>query len=662
MATTVPPSAGNGRKQRSANAKKRIVSTQVPGRSPRKSGTSRTPLPRGVRRRSAGVAEPSLLVEIVRWLSRYVKLPSHLADAHMTSKRFVIVWALLVVGGVGLTANLFRLQVMRADTLRARAQEQQMVYLRPFMPRRPIIDQLGNTLAVDRPVYRLYAHPKLFKQPKEAIAAELAPILNRTPGDLITLFNEGETGLEVEYSLVEDGAKRVAALGVDGLELLEHQQRLYPHQNLFADVVGFVNADRVGQAGVEYTQQRLLERSGRGVELNRTGDGSILPKAMPRGFVWQDDLSLKLTVDSRLQRIVQTALRDKMKEYKAKRGTVLVMDVHDGSLLALATEPTYDPNEYYKADLAQLRSWALTDVYEPGSTFKPINVAIAIESGKVRPNEVFHDDGQIYIGEWTIQNNDYDQNGPRGPQSVSDIVKYSSNVGMVRIMQQLKASEYYEWLEKLGLGQSTGVDLPFEAAGAIKTKSQFEADPIEPATTAFGQGFSLTPLQLIQLHSAIANGGLLVTPHVVDGLYTSDNQPYWQPNRPTPRRLFSPETTKAVLAMMEEVVSSGTGETAQINGYRVAGKTGTAQKASESGGYAVGLRITSFVSIFPVEAPRYAVLVVVDEPQGADAYGSTVAAPVSKLVMDALITTEHLPPSKPIRPNQADTAEDLEDF
>jgi cell division protein FtsI (penicillin-binding protein 3) len=570
-----------------------------------------------------------------------------------------------MLGLIGLALNLFRLQIGEAAVLREKALEQQMVYFRPFVPRRSIVDRTGNVLAMDRPVYTLYAHPQLFDLPKADVAASLAPVLNRDALDLARQFEQGDSGIELEYALSESVADQINQLRMNGLELVQYQQRVYPQNDLFAHIVGFVDVDRQGQAGVEHTQQSLLERPVQQVRLSRSGDGSVIPERVPLGFTQRDDLRLKLTLDNRLQRSIRTKLRQQMEQYGAKRGAVLVMDGQNGAIPALVTEPSYNPNQYYETSVKLFRNWAVSDLYEPGSTFKPINVAIALEERAVKPDDVFYDEGQLQFGEWTVQNYDYEERGGRGSQTVAEIVTHSSNVGMVHIMQQLKPDVYYHWLEKLGLGKATGIDLPSEASSQIKDFNQFTGARIEPATTAFGQGFSLTPIQLLQLHSILANGGKLVTPHVVEGLVNSEGQSTWQPSLPPPKPIFSPQTTHAVLSMMEEVVKDGTGQAAQIAGYRIAGKTGTAQKASPDGGYLSDARITSFVGIFPANAPQYVVLVIIDEPQGEDAYGSTVAAPIAKSVMESLIAIARILPTEPVDESvqivEEESASQLED-
>ena len=572
--------------------------------------------------------------------------PSSQKPERCQKSRLYLVWVLLMFGLLGLVINLFYLQVLRGKTLQQQAKFQQTEESSPFVPRRPIVDRNGNTLAIDKIAYTLYAHPKIFNRSKQEVAYELSTILeganlekNLTSNDLLQMFNQRETGIKVADFIPQEARDKITNLFVDGLELIQHPQRVYPQKELAAEVVGYVDGESIGQAGIEYSQQNLLERSVPKIQFRRLIKGALVPDKLTTGFLRLDDLSLHLTIDSRLQRATRTILKEQLETYEAKRGTVIVMDANDGSILSLVSEPSYDPNQYYNYDVTLFKNWAVTDVYEPGSTFKPINVALALEVGAIQEDSVFYDTGKIVIGSWPI----FNSGGGGGTRTVTEIIQHSSNVGMVKIVQQMPRAVFYDGLKRLGLGDTTGADLPFEAPSILKDRNQFLMVPVEAATTAFGQGFSVTPLQLVQLNAALANGGKLVTPHVMRGLFDSKGQPYWQLSLPSPRQVFSSDTTTKVLAMMERVVESGTGRRASIPGYRIAGKTGTAQKASETGGYSKKAKITSFVGILPMESPRYVVLAVIDEPVKGS--GGLVAAPIVKSVIKSLINIEHIPPS-----------------
>ncbi len=557
--------------------------------------------------------------------------------------RFAVVWGVLMAGMLGLSGNLYRLQIVNGQDLQEQARQQQDVKLQPFIPRRAIVDRSGNVLALDRPVYTLYAHPKLFKISKEEMATTLAPILNQTSAELFGKFNAAESGIALAVGISEENADRIREIFLDGLELEQNRARYYPQQNLAADVIGYVDTEGKGQAGVEASHQHLLAREA-SLELDRRLWGSLIPDPVPAEFMRLDDLHLQITLDSRLQQAARVALEKHRKQWNAKRGTAIVMDAKTGEILALVCDPSYDPNEYFKADVGLFKNWALTDLYEPGSTFKPITVAIALEAGAIEANSVFYDEGRIYVDEWPISNSD---GAGRGNLTVTEIIRYSSNVGMVHIIEQMRSRVFYSWLQRLGIGDIIGADLPFETASQLRSRAEFMASPVNAATASFGQGLSLTPLQLVQIHGALANEGYLVTPHVVRGLFDSQGRQYWQPDLRPKRQVFSPSTTQAVVAMMEDAIDDGTGTAAQIPGYRIAGKTGTSQKASDDGtGYSEYARIASFVAILPAENPRYVVLAAVDEPVGG--YGGTVAAPIVKEIMESLIQIEGIPPSSQV--------------
>ncbi|MCU0517800.1 MAG: penicillin-binding protein 2 [Oscillatoria sp. Prado101] len=562
--------------------------------------------------------------------------------------RLLLVWLILMAGSLVLGANVYKLQIIQGKKLTEQARHQQQVSHKQFVPRRPIVDRHGNILAIDRPVYTLQAHPKMFEKPAAEIAAELAAILpvnlNLTAGKLIDKFSTAPSGIPIDNFLPKEVGDNVAALNQDGLELTKKLSRFYPHQELGAEIVGYFDFynENKPQAGVEYSQRDLLDRS---ITPDPSHPLAATVKQESMGFLPIDDLRLQLTVDTRLQQAARSALQQKMKEFSAKRGTAIVMDVRDGSLLSLVSEPSYDPNKYYNFTSEHFKNWAVADTYEPGSTFKPIVVAIALESQAITPDSVFNDSGEIYIDGSQIANADYESAGGRGAITLSQIMQYSSNVGMVKVAQEMRPKVFYSWLERLGLGKQLSVDLPGAGTSQIVSEKDFIGSRAYAATAAFGQGVALTPLQLIQMQAALANGGKLVTPHVVRGLFNSAGQASWTPELPPPTPLFSPTTTKAVLSMMEAVVSDGTGKAAAIPGYRIAGKTGTAQKAKTNGvGYDENAKMVSFVGIVPAEAPRYAILVVVDEPQGGS--GGAVAAPVVKSIIEALIPIAGIPPSQ----------------
>ncbi len=559
--------------------------------------------------------------------------------------RLIAAWLLLVMAIAGLGARLFHLQILQSDTLAQRAEGQRRIAVMPLISRRPVVDRYNRVVATDRQVYTLYVHPNQFEDSSQAyiseVAAKLAPLVDQDADSLRSQLSSADSGIKLQEGITEDTANRIRRLYLNGLDLSSQRERFYAHAGALAHIIGYVDSDGLGQVGVEQSYEDQLAQPFEATDLIQGGNGAVVSSGVPAELLHRDDLSLKLTIDSRLQQIAYHALQEQVEAYGADKGAVMVMDVRTGALRAMATTPTYDPNQFYNSDLETLKNWVLSDLYEPGSTFKPINVAIALETGYLQPTDIISDEGRIVFGQWTIQNHDYETVGSRGALSVSEVLQYSSNVGMVNIMKRMPREEYYSWLERLGLREETGIDLPSEALSLLKSQEQFTQSPVEAATTAFGQGFSLSAIQLLKLHAAVSNGGTLVTPHVIEGLFDNHDVSQWQPERPAVRRVFSPKTSRAVMSMMEDVVVEGSGEPAQIKNYRIAGKTGTAQKAG-AGGYS-NSRVTSFVSVLPADNPRYVVLTLIDEPQGEGAYGSTVAAPVAKKVMEALIVMEGLP-------------------
>ena len=563
--------------------------------------------------------------------------------------RLIAVYAVLVAGLLGLGLRLAWLQIADSGRLLARARAIQTQSITPIGKRRTIVDRGGRLVALDEQRYTLWAHPRYFNFPGDKpqqlrtsaeVAARLAAVLARPKAELITLLGNRRSGVKLATDLDPETAQRVRQLGISGLDLEAYPERIYPQGSLFANVVGFLNLERVPQAGLEQSRDSDLRRHEDTLRMMRGADGTPLPEGLSAGSLYGDDLRLQLTLDARLQQVAQQALARQIKHWNAKRGAALVMDVRNGEMLALASYPTYDPNRFWAFKPALFREWSVQDLYEPGSTFKPINLAIALQEKAIDPAGKVTDTGSITIGGWPIYNHDRKANGVI---DFPTVLQVSSNVGMVHAMSKVKRERFWHWLQTLGISQRPDTDLPGAVGGQLKDRVSFLSQPIEPAVAAFGQGFSLTPLKLLQLHAMLANGGRLVSPHITRGLRSGDALAAPPPASGIP--LLDPSVTKVVMDWMESVVERGK-LAVKTPGYRIGGKTGTAQKA-ENGVYIPGALITSFVGHLPMDDPRYVVLVVIDEPHGGSVFGSTVAAPVAKQIIDALIVLENIPPSRP---------------
>jgi cell division protein FtsI (penicillin-binding protein 3) len=565
--------------------------------------------------------------------------------------RLLAVYGLLCAGLAGLALRLAWLQVVDSSNLQSRARAIQTKAITPLGKRRTIVDRHGRLVALDEERFTLWAHPRYFNFPGDDpqqvrqasdVADRLAPVLAQPKAKLLQAMASKRSGVKLQADLDPETAERVRQLGISGLDLEAYPRRVYPQGQLFANVVGFLNLERVPQAGLEQSRDSELKRQETTLSMRRGADGTPLPEGIKAGSLYGDDLRLQLTLDSRLQQVAQQALAAQVKKWNAKRAAALVMDVRNGEMLALASVPTYDPNRFWSFNPGLFREWSVQDLYEPGSTFKPINLALALQEKAIQPGGKVLDNGQLTIGGWPIFNHNRQGNGLIDFPTVLEV---SSNVAMVQAMAQVPRNRFWGWLDRLGIGDPIDTDLPGAVAGELKSRSAFTGHAIEPAVAAFGQGFSLTPLKLVQLHAMLANGGRLVSPHITRGLRSGEALA--SGGAAGGVQMLDPAVTKTVMDWMEQVVSRSKSLGIAVPGYRIGGKTGTAQKA-ERGVYIPGALITSFVGHLPIDDPRYVVLVVVDEPKGGNTYGSTVAAPVARQIIDALLVLERIPPSKPV--------------
>ena len=567
----------------------------------------------------------------------------------LSEDRFKIVFLLLCLGLGGLFFRVGWLQVFQSDQLTNKAREVQTEKKKPLGTRRSILDRNGKLVAIDEKRFKLWAHPRYFNFPgdsfgtvrkPEEVAKLLSSPLSKSVNEILQEFGNYSSGIMLAEGLTEEKANEIKKLGISGIDLEAYPQRLYPHGSLFANVVGFLDLDRRPQAGLELSLDQKLRRIEKTSLLRKGADGTPLPIGVQRGVFDQDQLNLQLTLDVRLQEVAVKEISKQVKEWNAKKGVVMVMDIDTGELLALASTPSYDPNRYWDYSPSLFKEWSVQELFEPGSTFKPINLALALEEGVISPNGEVNDDGLITVGGWPLSNWD---RRPNGVLTFPEVLQVSSNVGMVKIMNKLNASNYWQWLRQLGIDEIPETDLPGAVGGQIKSKQIFVNQPIEPAVASFGQGFSITPLKLAQLHALIANGGKLVTPHITKGLH-GEYESYFKTATKS-KQVLSPEVTNTVLGWMETVVTfyKENGLEVNVPGYRIGGKTGTAQKSQDGLNY--NSKICSFVASLPVDDPRYVVLAVIDEPQRPNAYGATVALPVAKKIIETLLVIEQIPPS-----------------
>ena len=568
----------------------------------------------------------------------------------VSASRLRVVFAILSIGLVGLMTRMAWLQVLQTSELQARARAFQIQRIQPLGARRSIVDRKGRLVALDEQRFRLWAHPNNFRFPGDApdllrrpveVASKLSGLIPKSKNEIIELIDDRISGVRLAEDLETEVASEIKKLGISGLELESYLQRVYPQNELFANVVGFLNDDRVPQAGLEQSLNKILSNRKESVRrLRLTRDGTPLPDDLAPGVFYRDDAQLELTLDSRLQELSAKALTESISEWNAVRGVAIVMNVANGELLALASTPTYNPNRFWEYPPALYKEWSVQDLYEPGSTFKPINLALALQEGAIKPEGTVNDTGVIKVGGWSLHNYDY---GSNGVMNFAEVLQVSSNIGMVKAMRNLNPSQYWDSLYRLGLNSKPKTDLPGAVAGYLKPKQEFVDKEIEPAVASYGHGFSLTPLKLAQLHALIANGGYLVTPHITRALKAGETSFPSVADQESP--LLRPEVTRTVRGWMESVVETDSVfGFKKIDGYRIGGKTGTADKLVD-GEFGGGLKICSFVANLPADNPRYVVLVVVDEPKGGDAFGSTVAAPVARKIIEGLLVLEKISPS-----------------
>ena len=523
------------------------------------------------------------------------------------------------------------LGVVKAGTLKQAAAVQQKSDITVPARRGAIMDRYGTELAVSEPAVTVAATPYLVKD-AAAAASKLAPLLDKHEDELIKQLARRDTGfVYLARRIPESRANRVKRLKIEGLEFIPEFKRIYPRDWMASQLLGVTGNDNQGLAGLEFSLEKYLHGHDgeRKLTKDALGDAIQLRETTPT----EPGANVRLTVDGAIQARAEEVLAAVGERHKPKGATAIVMDPRDGSILALANWPQVDANRPGDAPDYARQDRAIGATYEPGSTFKAFTVAGALEEGEVTPDTTFNLAPTIKVADREI--GEAHDAGYR-TLTTAQILKESSNVGAVTIGLRLGAEDFDKWVRRFGFGEPTGIDLPGEERGIVLDVKDYSGASM--GNLPIGQGIAVTPMQMATAYAAIANGGILRAPHIVEDIGSRPAA------KPQGHRIISEATAASLRRMLEGVLGpGGTASGASIDGYVMAGKTGTAEKPDETGGYSKTKFVSSFVGFAPARRPKLLVAVMVDEPQG-DIYGGTVAAPAFREITSFALNYLKIPP------------------
>ena len=555
-------------------------------------------------------------------------------SARLADRRIRLLVALFAAVFAVALARATWLQAVRAPNLARLATSQQRETITLPARRGTIYDRLGTELALGEEATTVYANPKQITSPR-AVAPLVARDLGLDEVAVLAALSDRSRGfVYLARKADPERAKALEARHLVGIGFYPEERRSYPQRRVGSSVVGFAGLDNRGLAGLELQYDGALSGTDGEETIVRDPFGRMLDVIDTKPVREGNDLFL--TVDHRLQAQVEQVLRDTRAAWGAKGATAIVIDPRTGDILALAVEPGFDANRYALVPRDRARNRAVTDTYEPGSTFKIVTVAAALDDRLVAPSTAFTLPYEIHVADRVIHDAE-----PRGTErmTVSDILSRSSNVGAITLALQLGRDRLAWWIDRFGFGHETEVDFPGESSGIVLPPEKWTGSTI--GNVPIGQGIAVTPLQMASVYAAIANAGVWVQPHLVDRVGDRDAP------KPEERRIVSESTARLLTKMMRGVVSEGTGVEAQVPGYTVAGKTGTAAKPDPTGGYSDTRYVASFVGFVPARAPRLAILVAVDEPTGA-IWGGVVAAPAFAKIAEFALQYLEVPPDAPL--------------
>jgi cell division protein FtsI/penicillin-binding protein 2 len=558
-------------------------------------------------------------------------------------------WRLLLLGAIFCALSVFvvgrlaQLQILSHGHYAAEAENEHQGTDTVLPPRGAILDRDGYPLALTLDTYDIYISRQVWQDKQVAAngTQALASVLGKTPEDIQSaLGSDTEGDALIAAGVSYDVGKKIIDMGLPGVKATAGIQRFHPEGDLASALLGFVGKDETGLSGLEADLQDELGGQPGTVYYERDSMGNPIPFGYTQITKSEPASDVRLTIDRFIQQAAEQSLDEAIQTNDASGGTIIVMDPKTGAIMAMASRPSFKLSQLDLSNDSQedlYRDRAVTDLYEPGSVMKLVTMSAAVDLGLVTPDTTYDDTGTAYVGGYAIQNWDFSVNGTT---TMTQVLQKSLNTGAVWVSQLLGPDNFYQYIKRFGFGEPTGVGLSGEAAGQVRDSESPDWTPSDLATNSFGQGINVTPLQMITAVAAIANGGMLMKPYIVQQVVGPNGTKTTQP-QPV-RQAISEQTASTLTTMMNAVVEGVPGNLARIQGYHVAGKTGTAY-ISVPGGYAPDRVITSFIGFAPVSDPRMIVLVKIDEPQEAQ-LGGTVAAPVFAELAPKILSYLGVPP------------------
>jgi len=550
------------------------------------------------------------------------------------NKRATILTTFMVFSFAVLFWRLFDLMLLRHETLARRARVQHSQEIEIQVRRGIIYDRKGREFAVNVEQKSIYLDPSRTDAPRR-VAYRLSRTLGLDRQRLVRRLTSGKRFVWIKRKVDGSTVSRVQKMGIPGLDFVPEADRVYPRGQLASHIVGFVDIDNHGLSGVERFYEKFLTSRGGRIRVSTDARGNILLSG--------DELelsgnSIMLTIDEVLQYTVERALESAMRRWKARSAYAIVMNPYTGEILALANRPTFNPNYPGRYPPSRRRNRAITDVFEPGSTFKIVTAAAVLEEGLFTPETRFDcSRGFIMVGRRKFRDEH------RGMiLTMTEVIQKSSNVGTILMAQRLGKERLYRYAKRFGFGEKTGIDLPGEVSGWIKHPDRWSTTSM--GAVPIGQEVAVTALQVLRAYAVIANGGYLVTPYVVSRIISPEGIEIYNRQDGVVRRILSRNTVDSLRKMLETVTTEGgTAPEASIEGNTIAGKTGTAQIYDPGKGrYSHERYVSSFAGFFPAEKPRLAMIVVINEPKG-EIYGGKVAAPVFRDIADRALAYLNVP-------------------